>query len=261
MSAGQSDEARSQKVRFDPLSDAAESYRVVMMALKAATADAGMKTLVITSPSAREGKSTLVSNIAIGLAQSGERVVIVDADFHRPRQHVVFEAQRQSGLSSILLDEQSLERSLQGTPIDGLDVLPCGPMPTNPAELLNSDVFGEILSELAGRYDRVLIDAPPVLEGSDARIAAAQADATLLVVRAGHTSRRMSERAHDGLMSVGARLIGVVVNDLPRAVMRMSGHMNPAGAPTALALAARRQTREMTGNGAKPVGRLSQTVR
>ena len=118
--------------------------------------------------------------------------------------------------SGLHLGADTLEQAIQHTAIDGLDVLPCGPSPLTPSEMLNSPAFAEYLEELAGKYDLVLLDSPPVTAVADARILAACADVSMLVIRLETSTRKQAEAARDGLRSVGARLIGVAVNGVAR---------------------------------------------
>ena len=213
MANGQSDKVRAQKVRFDRGSAVAEAYRTVRTAVQFRTSDRPAKTIVITSAGPADGKSTLVGNLAIAMAQAGKRVVLIDADFRRPVQHFFFDVDNSMGLSSVLQGEP-LESAVAGTAVEGLYVLPCGPVPNNPSEMLNSERLLEVLDQLGKKYDQVIIDTAPVGMVADARILAASSDGTLLVVRAGTTPRKLAESACDALMSVGARMLGVVVNDV-----------------------------------------------
>ncbi len=206
---------RGQVVHFDPFGDASESYRTLRTALQF-----GMpprtKTLLVTSAVPGDGKSTLVSNLAIAMAQASKRVLVIDADLRAPVQHRLFGLSDRTGLASVLDGTDQLDDAIRRTGIHGLDVLPAGPIPHNPAELLNTPAFADHLNDLADRYDLVLIDSPPVTAVTDARILAASADASLLVVRLGSSTRRQVETARDGLRGVGARLIGVAVNGVSR---------------------------------------------
>jgi succinoglycan biosynthesis transport protein ExoP len=202
---------RGQIVHHDPFGDAAESYRTLRTALQFGL-PTGTKTLLVTSPVSGDGKSTFVSNLGIAMAQASKRVLIIDADLRAPMQHRLFGLKDRVGLSSVLNGGDTLAQAIQRTEIEGLDVLPCGPAPSNPAELLNSEVFSEHLNELADKYDLVILDSPPVTAVADARILAACADSSLLVLRLETSTRKQTEAARDGLRSVGARLIGVVVN-------------------------------------------------
>ena len=206
---------RGQVVQFDPFGDASESYRTLRTALQFGM-PARTKTLLITSPVAGDGKSTLVSNLAIALAQANRRVLVVDADLRAPVQHRLFGLDDHIGLAGVLDGSESLDEAIQRTSVERLDVLPAGPIPSNPAEMINAPSFNDYLNDLADRYDLVLIDSPPVTAVTDARIVAAHADASLLVVRLGASTRRQTEAARDALRGVGARLIGVAVNGVGR---------------------------------------------
>ena len=206
---------RGQIVHHDPFGEAAESYRTLRTALQFGL-PAGTKTLLVTSPVSGDGKSTFVSNLGIAMAQASRKVLIIDADLRAPMQHRLFGLKDRIGLSTVLGGGDTMAQAIQRTEIEGLDVLPCGPMPTNPAEMLNSPAFNEHLNDLADKYDLVLLDSPPVTAVADARILAASVDASLLVVRLEASTRKQTETARDGLRSVGARLIGVAVNSVSR---------------------------------------------
>ena len=208
---------RGQQVQVKPRSNVAEAYRTVRTALNFALVEAGnARTLLITSPSAGEGKSTSASNLAIALAQSGRNVLLIDADARRPSQHRIFGIEEGRGLSSVLAGEASADELTLQTGIANLSVLPCGEIPHNPAELLDRPALGELLEELAQKYDHVIIDSPPLIPVTDARIIAGVCDAVVLVLRAERSTRRHAEHARDALGSVGARVLGVLVNDVPR---------------------------------------------
>jgi capsular exopolysaccharide synthesis family protein len=204
-----------QRVLLDPASDAAEAYRSLRTAVQFA-APGGLKTLMIASPNSGDGKTTLTTNLGIAMAQAGKRVCIVDADLRKPTVHDVFSIKTTLGLSTLLAGRSTLDGTLQRTNVPGLDVLPCGPVPANPTEVLNSQEFTDAVEDLADRYDLVLLDSPPVMAANDARVIAASCDATLIVLTARQAHRRSTETTRDALQGVGARIIGLVVNDVPR---------------------------------------------
>jgi succinoglycan biosynthesis transport protein ExoP len=208
---------RGQKVRISPDSREAEAFRTVRTAVFFGAPKEEAKTIVITSPAPGEGKSTVAANLGIAMAQAGQRVLILDADLRRPIQHRIFTLDRKTkGLSLVLAGEMVLDNAIEHTGMGNLDVLTCGPDVSNPAEMLNSEKFRRVVEELAGKYDRVLIDSPPVIAVTDALIVAARCDVTLLVLRAEASTRRVSVQAREGLASVDAKVLGVVVNDVPR---------------------------------------------
>lgn len=204
-----------QRVLLDPASDAAEAYRSLKNAIGFAAPD-GFRTLLVASPNSGDGKTTLATNLGIAMAQAGRRVCLVDADLRKPSVHDVFGLRTTLGLTTLLSGRSTLDAAVQHTSVGGLDVLPCGPVPANPAEVLNSQEFVDAIEDLADRYDVVLLDSPPVGSAGDARVIAATCDATLLVLTARSARRRQTERARDALRGVGARVIGMVVNDVPR---------------------------------------------
>jgi capsular exopolysaccharide synthesis family protein len=218
MKAGRGAVACGQAVALEPMSETAEAYRTIRTAVYFGSPDGDAKKLMVTSPSPGDGKSTTASNLAIAMAKAGQRVVLLDCDFRRPTQHKVFELEAQVGLSSVVSGQARVEQAVCHSPLaEGLDILPCGPIPPNPAELLNSQAFADLLDRLAETYDHVIIDAPPVLAVADARIVAAICDQAILVLRAEKSTRNMALAARDGLLSVGGQLLGVVVNDVPKA--------------------------------------------
>jgi capsular exopolysaccharide synthesis family protein len=208
---------RGQKVYLEPKSVIAEAYRTIRTAVFFGVPKGEAKTILITSPDAGDGKSTLASNLAIAMAQAGQKTLILDADFRKPVQHNIFDFENGRGLSSVLAGTITLDEAIQAGPVEGLDILSCGPEVPNPSEILNSDAFAEILKgELTKRYDRIIVDSPPVGTVADSQILSAGCDITLLVLRAEKSTRKHSQQARDVLQSVGGRLLGAVVNDVPR---------------------------------------------
>jgi capsular exopolysaccharide synthesis family protein len=207
---------RGMQLHLDPMSDVAEAYRTIRTGVYFGTPGGAAKTLLITSPAPGDGKSTLASNLAVAMAQAGNRILLLDADFRKPMQHKIFNLTKGTGLSSVLAGSITLEEAIQETVVANLSVLPCGPIPANPSEILNSQSFADVLDQLVDQYDHVILDSPPVLPVTDSRILAASCDATILAVRAEKSTRKGAIFARDTLNSVGARLLGCVVNDVPR---------------------------------------------
>jgi succinoglycan biosynthesis transport protein ExoP len=217
MSRRQSIVTRGQKVYQDSNSRAAEAYRTIRTAVFFGVPKGEAKTILVTSPAAADGKTTLVSNLGIALAQAGQKTLILDADFRKPMQHKIFEVNHEEiGLSSVLAGATSLEEAIRPTKVKGLELLTCGPDVPNPSEILNSESFAKVLEDLSNRYDRVIIDSPPVIPVTDSQILAAISDITLLVLRAEKSNRKIGQQARDGLMSVGARILGAVINDVSK---------------------------------------------
>jgi capsular exopolysaccharide synthesis family protein len=212
----QQPQERGQEVYLHPRSNVAEAYRTVRTAIFFGVPDAKSKTLLVTSPSPGDGKTTLASNLAIAIAQSGRRVLLIDADTRKPMIHRIFKLSDEVGLASVLLGKSTAEQAIQQTGMEGLSILPCGPIPPNPSEMLNSQAFMDMVNALCTQYDQLVIDSPPVEPVTDARILAASCDVTVLVLRADKSTRRPSAHARDALLGVGANLLGAVVNDVPR---------------------------------------------
>jgi polysaccharide biosynthesis transport protein len=198
-----------------PRSMAAETIRTLRTAIHFGLAGAQSKTICITSPSPGDGKSTVASNLAIAMAQSGQRVLLIDADLRKPTQHEIFEVSLERGLGSILAERRPVEEAIIPAVIETLDLLPCGLSPSNPVELLNNGFFADLLEGLKNRYDKIIIDSPPVMPVADARVIAALADATILVLRAERSTRRLSVAARNELWRVRAHRLGLVVNRVP----------------------------------------------
>jgi capsular exopolysaccharide synthesis family protein len=203
-------------VQKEPRSHAAEAYRTIRTAVYFGVPNGSAKVLLVTSPEAGDGKSTVVSNLGIAMAQAGQRTLIIDADFHKPVQHKIFDLERKQGMSSVLAGREPLDATIRHTAVDGLDVITCGPIPPNPSELLNSKAFADTLRTLSERYDHILVDSPPVMALTDSRILGAMCDVTLLVLRADKSHRNSAQLACDSLMGLGGHILGVIVNAVPR---------------------------------------------
>jgi len=212
MSKKQSLVARGQKVHLEPKSMVAEACRTIRTAVYFGVPDGQARTILVTSPDAGDGKTTIASNLAIAMAQAGQKTLILDGDFRKPMQHRIFEIDNEKGLSGMLAGAQTEDGAIRPGPVEGLDLLPCGPEVPNPAEILNSSTFAETLKKLSQRYDRVIIDSPPVGLVADAQILAAVCDTTLLVLRAEKSTRKHSQQARDSLLSVGGHILGAIVN-------------------------------------------------
>jgi len=216
MNGRQSPAIRGRKVQLEFMSDVAEAYRTLRTSIYFGTRNDPAKTLLVTSPSQGDGKSTTASNLAIAIAQAGRRTLIVDTDFRRPQLHKIFEIKDETGLSSVLAGRETLDKAIHQTGVKGLEILPCGPIPSNPSEILNSDAFAKLLMSLSSRYDMIVLDSPPVSPVTDARILGAICDATLLVLKTDKSTRKNATLSADALHSVGARLLGVVCNGVTR---------------------------------------------
>ncbi|HVY09137.1 MAG TPA: polysaccharide biosynthesis tyrosine autokinase [Mycobacteriales bacterium] len=192
-----------------------EPYRSLRTAVRFLDPDRPLRTLLITSPTANDGKTTTVANLAVALALSGERVIVVDADLRRAQLAEAFGLERRVGLTSLVLGQATLDQALQDWR-PNLKVLPSGPLPPNPSEILGSQFLNSLLGELSKRADIVILDAPPVLPVADAVTLGTQVDGVVIVVRHGMTPRGAAAAARRRLEAVGARLLGYVFNGVPR---------------------------------------------
>jgi len=212
---------------LDPRSQVAEAYRTLRTNIQFSSLEKPVKTLLLTSARPGEDKSVGIANLAVTFAQMGSRVILVDADLRRPSQHTIFGVANDQGLTGTLLSagnaaqNNGLARSyfpvselpLVQTQVPNLRLLTSGSLPANPAEVLNSALMGELIRRLGEEADYVLFDAPPLLAVTDAAILAARLDATLLVLKAGKTSREDAREAKDQLDRVHANLLGAVLNN------------------------------------------------
>jgi capsular exopolysaccharide synthesis family protein len=198
---------------YRPTSREAEAYRGLRTQLYFNTQGRGHQIIQVTSPGPGDGKSTLAANLAISIAQSGKRVVLLDCDFRKPRVHKLFNLTNPDvGLASVMAGDARLEAAVRGCEVENLYLMPCGPRPGNPAELLTRPKFQEVLDELRDRYDFVVIDSPPVLAVSDPSAVAPRVDGVVVVFRMTKSARPTAERTREQLAAVGANVLGVVVN-------------------------------------------------
>ena len=199
----------------NPRSPVSEAYRTLRTNLEFSSLDKPIKTMVVTSPGLGEGKSTTLANLAVTLAQAEKEVILVDCDLRRPSQHEIFGLSNGVGLTTMVMDDGAMkDPPLLDTGVAGLRLLPSGPLPPNPSELVGSRRMAEIISVLGERSDIALFDAPPVVAVTDAAVLASRVDGVLLVIKAGATKRDHAQRAKALLEKVNAHLLGVVLNNI-----------------------------------------------
>ncbi|MGE0884206.1 MAG: GumC family protein [Blastocatellales bacterium] len=196
----------------DPLSSFAESYRALRTSLLLSSAEHAPRTMLITSSHPAEGKTTIVANTAISLAQTGARVLVLDADMRRPRCHKILSVKNDTGLSTYLSRDIQVDKVIAPHDIPNLFVMPAGPVPPNPSELLSSVKLRILVSELQDRFDHIIIDSPPVIHVTDALIISPHVDGVVIVVKSNHTPREAVQRAKQALADVNAKIFGVVLN-------------------------------------------------
>jgi capsular exopolysaccharide synthesis family protein len=198
---------------LDPTGTTSEAYRALRTNLIYAAVDTPPKVILLTGPGHKEGKSTTCANLGVVLAQAGKKTLIIDCDLRKPDVHRIFGVRNISGWVNVLHGEHNLsEVWVEALP--ELKVVPVGPIPPNPAELLGSGRFAELLNEARQLFDYVLIDSPPTESVSDPMIIAAQADAVLLVLDSQVTRKVSLRRAVRGLEAVGANILGTVMNNV-----------------------------------------------
>jgi len=195
-----------------PRSMMAEAFRRIITNLQFSAPAQRQRILLVTSPRPEDGRTTVVCNLAMAAAQRGRRVLLIDANFRRPGLHKIFDTIKKQGLSNILVGGGTLDTCAVRSGVSKLDVLGSGPVPPNPAELLDSEPCRALLQEAAARYDQVIIDSAPVLLAGDALALAAAVDGVVLVIRARENSRGVARRARTLLANVGAHLFGAVLN-------------------------------------------------
>ena len=199
-----------------PQSAAAEAFRTVRTAMM--LSDSPPKKFTITSPEPGDGKTLVLTNLAVAFAKSGQRVLLIDGDLRRPRLREIFQLPRTPGLSELLqqdqISETDLEKSIHKTHVTNLDLLPSGVNPPNPAELMTTDRLGKILVWAEKHYDRVLCDTPPILAVSDCALIGRQLNGAFLLIRADKNDRLMAVRARNALRAMNCNVLGVIVNSL-----------------------------------------------
>lgn len=205
----------------DPHNVAAEAYRTLRTNIRFRGIERPVRSLLFTSPGQQEGKSTTLANLAVLWAQAGTRVIAVDCDLRRPALHTIFGTANTRGLTSCLVDEPTAPIPVQDVSVPGLRLLPSGPQPPNPAELLTSERVDRVLAMLLEDADLIMLDSPPAGVVADASILAPRVDGVILVLDATRTSREHARRAKEQLERVNAQILGAVLN---RARVDTSGY-------------------------------------
>jgi capsular exopolysaccharide synthesis family protein len=198
--------------QLSPKSNFSESYRAIRTALLLSSAEAGPKAFVVTSPLPSEGKTATISNLGVTIAQAGKKVLLIDADLRKPRQHRIFKLKNLNGLTNYLTGSVDLNELIKPTSIHNLFVINAGPVPPNPAELLGSAKMTEFVQKTKQAFDIVLIDTPPILAVTDALVIGANVNGVILVVWGGKTSREALKRAKERMDLTKVKALGVIIN-------------------------------------------------
>lgn len=208
-----SDKQRALITEFDKKSVIAEQFRTLRTNIQFSSVDRQVKTIMVTSSSPSEGKSTTIANLGVVLAQQHNKVLIVDSDLRKPTVHFTFQVPNQVGLTTVVTQQEKFEDVVYNTSIERLDVLPSGPVPPNPSELLGSRAMKEFVTSVSKFYDYVIFDAPPVNAVTDPQILSRLVDGVILVIRSGQTEEEHGKKAVESLKKVEANILGAVLND------------------------------------------------
>jgi len=196
----------------EPQSMVAEAFRRIRTNLQFSAPADRQKSIVVTSSSPDDGKTTVACNLALAASLGGKRILLIDANFRRPKLQQFFKQTPAEGLSNILVSEGSLDSLIVHSGVPNLDVLGCGPIPPNPVELLSGESFKTLIEKVTAAYDQVIIDTAPVLHASDAVVIATVVDGVVLTIRANQNSRGVARRALSLLSDVNAQIFGAVLN-------------------------------------------------
>jgi len=195
-----------------PKSTASESFRGIRTGILFASVDSAPQVIMVSSSGPSEGKTSCASNLAITMAQSGSRVILLDCDMRRPRVHHMFDVRREAGISSFLVGSNDLSEVVRTTPVKNLEVIPCGPIPPNPSEILGSNKMRQLIDVLRTEYNHVIIDTPPITAVTDSVVLGPMVDGVLMVIRAGATPKQVVQNGLAQLQTVNAHILGAVLN-------------------------------------------------
>ncbi|WP_078433465.1 CpsD/CapB family tyrosine-protein kinase [Metabacillus halosaccharovorans] len=196
-----------------PKSPIAEQFRTIRTNIQFSNVDEELQTMIVTSSGPAEGKSTTTANLAVVFAQQGKKVLLIDSDLRKPTVHYTFRKENHIGLSNVLTRQSTLEEAVTTTEQENLWVLPSGPIPPNPSELLGSRGMQMLIEHAKNEYDVIVLDTPPVLAVTDAQVLANLADGVVLVVSSGKTEIDAAKKAKELLESAKAKILGVVLNN------------------------------------------------
>ncbi|OPJ61657.1 CpsD/CapB family tyrosine-protein kinase [Clostridium oryzae] len=199
----------------DPKSTAAEAFRTLRTNIQFSSFDEELDTIVITSTQPGEGKSTVATNLAVVMAHSGKKVLLMDCDLRKPTVHKKLGLSNKEGLSNLLSKEKKLDEVIKASDVENFYVLTTGPIPPNPSELLESNKFRNFLKEISSVFDIVLLDAPPVLAVTDAQILASFCNGVVFVAGYGQAEKKAIVRAKELIEKVSGKILGVVINKVP----------------------------------------------
>jgi len=202
-------------VHNNPKSPVSEAYRGIRTNIQFANIDNNIKTILMTSATPGEGKTTTLCNVAMTLADAGHKVIIIDCDLRKPRIHKFFEISNKEGITDILLKGEDFKKFIKGDLHPNLHIITSGKIPSNPSEILYSKAMKSFIEKLKEEYDYVFIDTPPVIAVTDAAIMSSYIDGVVLVCSSGNIEIDMAKKAKESLEKVNANMLGVVLNKIP----------------------------------------------
>lgn len=191
-----------------------EAYRSIRTKILFSSAELAPKVIMFTSSMAQEGKTTTSANLAVTMAQAGSKVLLIDCDLRRPRVHHLLGINRDIGITNVLVGNSDLNDVIAETAIPNLYAIACGPIPPNPSELLGAKQMGKTLDTLSEKFDRIIIDTPPISAVTDAVVMAKYVEGVVMVIRANRTKYELIQSALKNLASINAIILGAVLNDV-----------------------------------------------
>jgi capsular exopolysaccharide synthesis family protein len=198
----------------DPKSPIAEAFRTLRTNIQFSSFDKSVQTVCITSSGPGEGKSTVSANLAVVMAESGKRTLLIDCDQRKPMTHKIFKVSNLVGLSNLLAGEVTIDNAIKPTAVDNLSIITAGIRPPNPSELLASAKMKHFIEDMKEKFDFIIFDTPPVLIVTDAQLLAGHTDGYLLVVSSGTAERNAAIKSKELLEKVNAKILGVILNKL-----------------------------------------------
>lgn len=199
---------------YNPKSHIAESYRTLRTNIQFSSIDQSIQCILITSAQPEDGKSTTAANLAIAYAQENKNVLLIDADLRKPTLHKIFGVSNMEGLTHLLINNlKGNSEGLTQTSIPNLTLLPSGPVPPNPAELLSSNKMSTLINEMRQNFDIIIVDSPPILAVTDSQVLASKVDGVVLVLNHGKVKKDRAQKAISQLEYVKAKILGVVLNN------------------------------------------------
>lgn len=203
-------------VQANPKSTISEQFRTIRTNLQFSMVDHQLKTMTVTSAGPASGKSLMSANLAATFAQENQRILLVDSDLRKPTIHKIFNLRNFKGLSTLITEDEMFDQVIQATEVPNLFVMPSGPVPPNPSELLRSAKMDQVIDQLKGHFDMVVFDTPPVLAVTDAQIVATRTDGTLFVVPKGEVKKDQVRKSAELLKNVRANVLGFVMNKVEK---------------------------------------------